>query len=146
MVNYFLPFARDEEILESQSFLGKIADKSLSEDHGRLIAASWDWSLNSSGKFTIKSLTHHLSPPSPLDKSLYKAIWKSSSPRRVNILIWILMVGNLDVSSAIQHELPNSHLSPSICLLYLQNKEDPQHLFIFCKYSANCWEKLFKII
>ena len=42
-----------------------------------------------------------------------------------------------------QHKLPNSCLSPSICPLCLQNKEDCQHLLIFCKYLAKCQEKLF---
>ncbi|TYK01564.1 hypothetical protein E5676_scaffold451G001410 [Cucumis melo var. makuwa] len=54
-------------------------------------------SLNGSGKFTVKSITHHLSPSFPLDKPLFKAIWKSGSPRRVNILFWIMKKGKYSV-------------------------------------------------
>lgn len=84
MVNYFRCLLEDEEIIGFQPLLGKIVDKIPYQNQDSRV-----WSLNGSWKFTVKSLTHHLSPSSPLYRSLYKAIWKSDSPRRVNILFWI---------------------------------------------------------
>ncbi|TYK09922.1 uncharacterized protein E5676_scaffold16G00380 [Cucumis melo var. makuwa] len=69
-----------------------------------------------------------LIPLLPLGKPLYKAIWKYGSPRRVNILFWIVVVGNLNASTVMQHKLPNSHLSPPFACC-LRDKEDRTYSF-----------------
>lgn len=96
------------------------------------------WSLQSTGKFLVKRLTAHLSPSSPLNKSLYKALWKTKSPRRVNVVQWIMIFGLLNCSYVMQGKFPSSCLSPSISLCKKEGKE-LQHLFFACTYSANCW-------
>lgn len=133
----FRRLLKEEEILDFQALLGKIADRSILKDQDRRLC-----SLGGSGKFRVKSLTIHLSPSSPMDKMINKALWKCNSPRRVNIFVWIMLVGHLNVSSALQKKLLSSSLSPSIFPLRLQHEEDSQHLFFSCKYSANCWEIL----
>lgn len=42
--------------------------------------------------------------------------------------------------SVMQHKLPTSCLSPSICPLGHQHGEDPIHLFFSCSYTVCCWE------
>lgn len=106
------------------------------------------WSLLRNRIFLFKSLSNHLSTISPLDTQLGKALWKSSSPRRVNILVWNMLVGHLNGSLVMQQKLPTHCLSPSICPLCLAESEDLQHIFyIFfdCHFSKHCWEYLFPI-
>ena len=45
------------------------------------------WSLDSSSHFSVKSLSSHFSPSSPLEKDCFKALWKTSSSRRINVLV-----------------------------------------------------------
>ncbi|TYK13424.1 myosin-binding protein 1-like [Cucumis melo var. makuwa] len=74
----FRRLLKEEEILDFQALLGKIADRSILKDQDRRLC-----SLGGSGKFRVKSLTIHLSPSSPMDKMINKALWKCNSPRRL---------------------------------------------------------------
>ena len=55
--------------------------------------------------FLVKSLTTYLSPSPPVDNVLHTALWKTKSPRRVNILFWVLMFGQLNVSTVLDNVL-----------------------------------------
>lgn len=87
----------------------------------------------------------HLSPSSPLDKGTFKALWKSSSPRRVNILIWIMAFGLLNCSLIMQRNTLNKCLEPLMCPLCMKDSEDLLHLFIICPYSTICWGSIFSL-
>lgn len=116
-------------------------------------------SLESSRKFSVDSLSKHLAVFFPMDKVVFKALWKSKSPRQVNILTWIMNFGTLNCSSTLQRKLPSHYLSPYIfegncqshylspyiCPLCLADHEDSQHLFLECHYSKSCWWWLFSI-
>ena len=104
------------------------------------------WSLESSGHFSVKSLSKHLSPSSPLEKDYFKALRKTNSPRRINILVWIMAVGSLNCSKTIQRKLPNTCLLPSLCPLCLENSDLLIHFFIFCPFSPNCWFSIFSML
>lgn len=97
--------------------------KVVSNIHGR------SWSIAGNGLFTVKSLTNH---PSPFSRSTRVAIRKTKSPRRVNILIWIMPIGSLNVSSVLQYKMPSSWLSPSICPWCHQHGEDS--ISSFCAF------------
>ena len=78
----FQRLLKDEEIQDFQSLLLFLSSRRLTElEDGRI------WSLDASGHFFVKSLFTHLSPSSPMEKACYKALWKTSSPRRINILV-----------------------------------------------------------
>ena len=72
-------------------------------------------------------------------------IQQQHSPRRVSILVWIMLFGLLNCSLVMQRKLPNSCLLPSIFPLCLLNEEDLHHLFFSCPYSAKCWGSLFSL-
>ena len=85
----FRRLLKDEEIQDFQCLLTLISHKGLTDLDDRRV-----WSLESSGHFSVKSLSKHLSPSSPLEKVYFKALWKTSSPRRINVLVglwqWVL--------------------------------------------------------
>lgn len=58
-----------------------------------------------------------------MDKMLYQAVWKSKSPKRINILVWIMINGNLNSLEVLKKKLPTYYLMPSICPLYCKNCE-----------------------
>ena len=102
------------------------------------------WSLEPSGKFSVKSLTTHLSPSSPLNGRLYKVLWKTKKPKesqhyQLDNDFWgfKMLLGYAEEA--------NSFLSPSVCPLCKNEGEELQHLFFDCLYSANCWRKFFSI-
>ena len=106
---------KDEEIQDFQYLLTLISHKDLTDLDDRRV-----WSLESSGHFSVKSLSKHLSPSSPLEKDYFKTLW---SPRRINFLVWIMAVGSLNCSETMQRKLPNTCLLPTVCPLCLENSE-----------------------
>ena len=96
--------------------------------------------------FSVKSLSKHLSPTSPLEKDYFKAPWKTSSPRRINVLVWIMAVGSLNCSETMQRKLPNTCSLPSVCPLCLENSDLLIHFSIFCPFSPNCWFSIFSML
>ena len=119
-----------DEIQDFQCLLTLISHKGLTDLDDRRV-----WSLESSGHFSVKSLSKYLSlskhlslskrlsPSSPVEKDYFKALWKTSSPRRINFLVWIKAVGSLNCSGTMQRKLPNTCLLPSVCPLCLENSE-----------------------
>ena len=89
----FQQLLKEEEILEFQVLLRKIAARLISDDFDKR-----SWSLMGNGVFSVKSFSVHLSSSSPMDKLLYLVLWKSNIPRMVNILVWIMMIGHLNVA------------------------------------------------
>lgn len=101
------------------------------------------WSPEANGNFLVKSLVTHLQPASPFEGRLQQALWKTKSPKRVNITSWIMLFGQLNCSSVLQKKLPLDTLSPSICPRCKPNEEELQHLFFECRYAEKCWFSLF---
>lgn len=134
----FLRLLKDDETIEFQNLLSQISSRRVIEPFDR----RW-WSLEASESFLVKSLSIQLSPSLPLDKLLFKALWKTKSPRRVNILLWVTVFGQLNYSSILQRKLPSHSLSPSICPMCEAAKEDLQHLFFECSFVVQCWWHLF---
>ena len=103
------------------------------------------WSIDPQGQFSVKSLSTHLKSASPMDKRLFSAIWKSGSPRRINILIWIMVFGSLNNSEILQKKAPNKSLSSSICPLCLKASENLSRIFLNGFVSSFCWVKIFSL-
>lgn len=72
------------------------------------------WSLESSGSFTVKSLSSYL-PPSLMANNLSKAIRKSKSPKKINIFVWIMINGSFNSAEVLQRKNPTLCLKPSVC-------------------------------
>lgn len=70
LVNYLFSLLKEIEVFDFQELLSIIALWRVSEVFDRRT-----WSLVGKSTFSIKSLTTHLSPSSPLNKELYKALW-----------------------------------------------------------------------
>lgn len=100
-------------------------------------------SLHASGVSLVKSLFRQLNSSSPMDSKLHKNLWHTSCPRKINIIISVMIFGSLNCSQTLQRKLPTHSLSPSICPLFcplcMQNSEDNQHLFFDCQYSLEMW-------
>lgn len=66
---------KNEEIVEFQNLLMIISAHKVSSGDD-----SCKWSLEPSGLFSFKFLTGYLKSSSPLDSSLFVALWKSRCP------------------------------------------------------------------
>lgn len=120
----FQRLLKEHEISDFQALLYLLSSKRVLNLDDRS-----HWSLNP-GNFLVKCLSAHLTSSSPLEKRMFKALCKSSSPRRVNILIWIMLFGLLNYSSIMQRKILSSCLLPSVC---------PQFaLFVLRKVRTYC--------
>lgn len=95
--------------------------------------------------YSVKSLTRKLALGSQLNQDLFWALWKSKSPKRVNILIWIMLNGYLNSSDILQKKMPFANLMPSVCISCYKEGDYLYHIFFGCEYSRKCWFKLFFI-
>ena len=66
-----------EEFVDFQSLMISLNGKMVNSNQDKKV-----WSLEPSGYFTVKSLV-----TSPIDVSLFRGLWKTKSPRRVNISV-----------------------------------------------------------
>ena len=87
---------KDEEIADFQSLLNLVSSFPITTINDKRT-----WSLEANGLFSVNSLVKHLSKASPMDKKLEESLWKSKSPRRVNIIIWIMIAGRLNCASVL---------------------------------------------
>ena len=129
----------NEEILDFQTLLSQ-----MSSSQPAFFPDQRFWSLETSGSFSVKSLVKHLSTSSTLESSLYKRLWKSNSPKRINISIWIMLFGNLNCASVLQRKNSSHALSPHACPLCVNNMESIQHLLFDCVFASKCWFHLLQ--
>ena len=80
-----------------------------------------------------------------MNKCLLTALWKSSSPQRINILIWIMVFGSFNSSEILQKKSPNKCLLPLTCPLCMKANEEILHLFMTCPFSSFCWGRIFSL-
>ncbi|XP_022153214.1 uncharacterized protein LOC111020765 [Momordica charantia] len=78
-----------------------------------------------------------------MPKEFFAALWKTKSPRRVNVFCWILFQGKLNTADIIQKKSPSDALLPSFCCLCTKSGEDHDHLFFHCYFASKCWNLLF---
>ena len=88
---------KEEELEDFQTLLGILSAVTITTSKDNRI-----WKLEANGNFSVKSLVKHLSKSHPIGKLLKDSIWKSKSPRRVNIIIWIMLEGLLNYASVLQ--------------------------------------------
>ena len=103
------------------------------------------WSIDHHGQFSVKFLSANLETASPIDKRLFSAIWKSGSPWRINILIWIMVFGSLNSTKILPKKSPNKCVSPSICPLCLKASKNLCHIFLDCPISSFGWKRIFSL-
>lgn len=70
----FRRLLKDNKAEDFQDLMGILHEKRTSSSQDRRF-----WSLEPNGIYSVKSLVKHLSPASPIDKQLEKALWKSKS-------------------------------------------------------------------
>lgn len=112
---FFRRLLKDEKISNLQLLLG-----CLSLFQVGFLEDSRSWSLASS-VFSVKSLSCHLVSSFPLDNKVYSTLWKSKSPKRVNILMWIMIHGSLNCLEVLQKKnFPNIISHPRLLILFLE--------------------------
>lgn len=87
-------FLKDEEVVEITDLLSLLS------------SYSWVWSLETWGTFSVHSLNKYEDFSSNILEDVFSAIWNSNCPKRVNFLIWILLMGRLNTWEILQKKLP----------------------------------------
>lgn len=91
-----------------------------------------EWPLEPLGIHQVNPLSNHLNCSPSTYKLIYAALWKSKSPRKINIPIWIMINGSLNTSQILQKKLPKKSLLPSVCPLCLEDGECLKWVFTNC--------------
>ena len=73
-----------------------------------------------------------------MDIFLYKSLWQSNSPRRVNLSIWIMQFEYLNCASVLQRKLLSHALSPHIYPLCVDNLANIQNFLNWLFLHLNC--------
>lgn len=130
---FFHQLLKEDEFIGFQNILRMISERRVIDGPDRHI-----WSLGSSGMYSVNSLAKH-SATSLFDKLIFKALWKSKSPRHANILIYIYndfqvleLLFDYPKEASILQLVSDS---PSIFPLCMAESKDLQHLFFGCCFS-----------
>lgn len=94
-------FLKDDEIVDLQALLSVLDPMVVGSSKDVRIV-----SLETLGQCSASSLSHQLASSTPIYSDLFSAIWKSKSPKRINILIWIILNGSLNTFEVLQRKLP----------------------------------------
>lgn len=109
---------KDEEVVNFQSLSSCLSKISLYSCEDVQI-----WSLESSGFFLIKFLSNRLASSSLMPNGLFKSLWKLKSPKKIIIIVWILLNGSLNSKKVLQRKNTSLWLRPSICFICFKDEE-----------------------
>lgn len=65
---------------------------------------SKSWSIEAVRKFLVKFLWAALAA-SPVSKALFSPLWKSNCPKKIDILMWIMINSSLNTTNVMQRKL-----------------------------------------
>ena len=101
----------------------------------------WNWALESSGKFTVKSLRVKLDEKI-LGSSHEKTRWNPLVPKKVNILVWRADKDSLATRCNLDKRCIDLH--SILCPMCEDDVETLDHLMGRCSWSRNIWNLIFK--
>ncbi|RVW83630.1 hypothetical protein CK203_039266 [Vitis vinifera] len=110
------------------------------------LADSREWSLTSSGLFSVKSFLLALSKVSnPILFLPAKFLWSSKAQSKAKALAWLVAHGKVNTNDKLQLRRPYKSLRPHRCILCKGNGESIDHLFLHCPITIGLWHKLFNL-
>ena len=77
-----------------------------------------------------------MAPEDPLFLRLWRRVWKSRTPLKIRIFVWLLLQQRLMTRSLRQRMAPESAAD---CVLCEANLENCEHLFVLCPISQAVW-------
>ncbi|XP_071694759.1 uncharacterized protein [Rutidosis leptorrhynchoides] len=104
---------------------------------------SWKWTLSSNGMFTVKKLSSLIDVqligfPSPRHHTPRNIL----VPKKIEIFAWRLLKKRLPVR--LELDKRGIDLHSVRCPLCDDDVESVDHSFVFCKYSRDIWERIYK--
>jgi hypothetical protein len=113
----------------------------------RLAEDSILWTPSSSGKFSTKSMHHHITSlrqvqVSPLSVSTWKGLWKLKIHHCLRLFLWKLIWNILPIKIRISTSIMNSTMDTS-CSLCSFPYDSSCHLFFSCPIARVVWRNSF---
>ena len=84
-------------------------------------------------------LRERVAPEDPLFLRLWRRVWKSRTPLKIRIFVWLLLRQRLMMRSFRQRMAPES---AGDCVLCGANLENCEHLFALCPISQAVWRSV----
>ncbi|KAJ0445231.1 putative RNA-directed DNA polymerase [Helianthus annuus] len=97
----------------------------------------WNWTLENSGSFSVKSLRNKIQQASFSDLGI-QFEWNSWSPIKINFLLWRLIQDRIPTAVALQRR--NVDLPSVRCNLCNAFEESALHLFGACSVAIQVWD------
>ena len=104
-----------------------------------------EWLVDSSGTFSCKSAFAHLTKDNSIPVCFpAKYLWKLTIPSKVEVFVWLLVLGKLSVCNVLQNRRRYQTLSPGCYVFYKKDSDCTDHLFLRCDFSSRLWCKILK--
>lgn len=99
------------------------------------------WKYHNSGFFSVKSFIKTVSGMQYFNvesQHIFSSIWCGLTPLRVELLVWLALLGKLNTKSWLAH-LNIIHGDNIRCILCNFEEETINHLFMHCVFSWKIW-------
>ena len=73
---------------------------------------------------------------------IFEILWSSPIAKKCKFFSCTMIHKKLNTVDYLQKKLPNSCLSPNMCVLCNSNNEDMNHIILNCKTAVTLWDKL----
>jgi hypothetical protein len=109
------------------------------------------WTPASSGKFSTKSMHHHITTSrgvsiSPLSASTWKSLWKLKMHHRLRLFLWKMIWDIIPTRfTFLLRSIPNSTMDTS-CSLCSFRTNSILHLFFSCPIARVVWRNSFWLL
>ncbi|CAL1356777.1 unnamed protein product [Linum trigynum] len=100
-----------------------------------------NWSAVSSGRFSVSSATKHLAAVRSTSSDHFpaKMVWQNLIPSKICIFLWLVYHNRLLTLDNLKKR--GYHL-PNRCSLCKKQEESANHMFVFCEFSRQVWNRL----
>ena len=101
------------------------------------------WKFDTSGNFSVKSFSLQVvrdAASTLVVNSQVRMVWKKLAPPRVEILVWLIMLGRLSTKDRLV-KLNCISILDQNCVLYGADIESVSHLFFSCPLAWLLWHR-----
>ncbi|GKU98551.1 hypothetical protein SLEP1_g11543 [Rubroshorea leprosula] len=102
----------------------------------------WEWSHSTEGQYSTKIAYQRISMPrkNPEEEKIFKRVWNPTVPSKVVAFNWKALLDRIPTKLNLIKRGIIKAMAEGKCVLYEEETEDVDHLFLKCKVAGGLWQ------